>query len=54
MQAKQNLKNNKTTKEDTASKKSETKPDERSGIHVGGFIKVFDPNSKEVFVETRT
>ena len=28
-------------------------PDERGGIHVQGHIKIFDPETKEVFVEKR-
>ena len=28
-------------------------PDERSGIHVQGHIKIFDPQTKEVFVNGR-
>ena len=30
-----------------------TKPNEPGSFHVEGFIKVFDPNSKEVYVEKR-
>ena len=29
------------------------KPDEKSGVHVEGHIKIFDPESKEVFVDKR-
>jgi hypothetical protein len=29
------------------------KPDERGGIHVQGHIKIFDPQTKEVFVNGR-
>lgn len=29
------------------------KPNEAGSFHVEGFIKVFDPNSKEVYVEKR-
>jgi hypothetical protein len=28
-------------------------PDERSGINVQGHIKIFDPDTKEVFVQER-
>ncbi len=28
-------------------------PDERGGIHVQGHIKIFDPETKEVFVDKR-
>jgi hypothetical protein len=31
-----------------------TKPDEKSGVHVEGHIKIFDPESKEVFVSKRS
>jgi hypothetical protein len=33
--------------------KSVTRPNERAGIAVMGHVKIFDPNSKEVMVETR-
>ncbi len=29
------------------------KPDEKSGVHIEGHIKIFDPESKEVFVNKR-
>lgn len=29
------------------------RPDEASGIHVEGHIKIFDPNSMEIIVEKR-
>lgn len=29
------------------------KPNEAGSFHIEGFIKVFDPNSKEVYVEKR-
>lgn len=32
---------------------TERKPDEQSGIHVQGHIKIFDPDSGEVFVDKR-
>ena len=28
-------------------------PDERGGIHVQGHIKIFDPETKEVFIDKR-
>lgn len=31
----------------------ERKPDEESGIHVTTHIKIFDPNTDEVFVQQR-
>lgn len=30
-----------------------TKPNERAGFAVMGHVKIFDPNTKEVMVETR-
>lgn len=30
-----------------------SKPNEAGSFHIEGFIKVFDPNSKEVYVEKR-
>lgn len=30
------------------------KPNERSSISVTGFVKIFDPKTQEVFVETRS
>lgn len=34
---------------------AETKaPDERSGIHLDGFIRISDPETGEIFMETRT
>ena len=30
------------------------KPNERSSISVTGFVKIFDPATREVFVETRS
>ena len=32
---------------------TQKKPDEHSGIHVQGHIKIFDPETKEVFVDKR-
>jgi hypothetical protein len=34
-------------------KAEKKQPDERSGIHVQGHIKIFDPQTKEVFVNGR-
>lgn len=28
-------------------------PDERGGIHIQGHIKIFDPETKEIFVQER-
>jgi hypothetical protein len=42
------------TKIETEIQQPQTKqPDERSGIHVQGHIKIFDPQTKEVFVNGR-
>ena len=30
-----------------------TKPDEKGGVHVEGHIKIFDPETKEVYVSKR-
>lgn len=43
-------KNMTTTTQDIQPKKQ---PDERGGIHVQGHIKIFDPETKEVFVDKR-
>jgi len=32
---------------------SDKKPDERGGIYLQGHIKIFDPQTKEVFVNGR-
>jgi hypothetical protein len=32
----------------------ERKPNEKNGVIVSSFIKIFDPNTKEVLVEKRT
>jgi hypothetical protein len=43
-------KNMTTTTQDIQPKKQ---PDERGGIHIQGHIKIFDPETKEVFVDKR-
>lgn len=35
-------------------KKKEQKPDDKGNIKLDGYIKIFDPESKEVFVEKRS
>ena len=45
-----NIMNNETTQ--TTSNQS-TKPNENSGVHVQGHIKIFDPQTNEVFVKGR-
>lgn len=29
------------------------RPDDRGSIQVDGFVKIFDPNTQQVFLETR-
>ena len=48
-----NDKNVQETKVDPVQKKPQTKPNERAGFAVMGHVKIFDPNSQEVIVETR-
>lgn len=33
---------------------SQTKPNDRAGLMFSGLVKIFDPNTKKVFVETRS
>lgn len=33
--------------------KIESAPDERSGIHIQGHVKIFDPETQEVFMNGR-
>ena len=44
---------NKDNKQETEVTQQEKKPDDIGGVHVQGHIKIFDPNSKETFVEKR-
>lgn len=30
------------------------KPDDRGSVNVDGFVRIFDPNTQQVFLETRT
>ena len=39
--------------ENLAQVQLERQPDEKSGIHVQGHVKIFDPETKEVFVNGR-
>ena len=39
--------------ETTVNTQPKKQPDERGGIHVQGHIKIFDPETKEVFVDKR-
>ena len=34
-----------------AAVKKPTKPNENGALHIEGFIKIFDPKTKQVFVE---
>lgn len=43
----------KETQESTASAEQEKQPDERGGIYIQGHIKIFDPESNEVYVNGR-
>ena len=38
---------------DSPNKQYQKQPDERGGIHVQGHIKIFDPTTKEVFIDKR-
>ena len=39
--------------EQTSKTMPEKTPDERGGIYVQGHVKIFDPDTKEVFVSER-
>ncbi len=41
------------SKTDPVQKAPQTRPNERAGFMVMGHVKIFDPNTKEVIVETR-
>jgi hypothetical protein len=41
------------SKTDPVQKTPQTRPNERAGFAVMGHVKIFDPNTKEVMVETR-
>jgi len=30
------------------------RPDDRGSVHIDGFVRIFDPNTQQVFLETRT
>ena len=44
---------NTTANQQNQPEKAPTKPNENGSIHVEGFVKIFDPNTKEKFVEQR-
>ena len=46
-------KNMDTNKQEEVSVESEKTPDEKGGIYVEGRIKIFDPETKEVYVNGR-
>jgi len=41
------------TQENNLKSQTQRQPDERGGIHVQGHIKIFDPTTKEIFVDKR-
>lgn len=41
------------TQPNSTNAQQKKQPDERGGIHVQGHIKIFDPKTKEVFVNGR-
>lgn len=43
----------KTTQKPPVSTPAPKKPNETGSINVEGFVRIFDPKSKEVFVEKR-
>ena len=44
---------NKDNKQETEVTQQEKKPDDIGGVHVQGHIKIFDPESEEVYVDKR-
>lgn len=42
-----------TTQKQPAQQPAPKRPNETGSINVEGFVKIFDPTSKEVFVEKR-
>jgi len=42
-----------TDKEDTKVDEKSKKPNKKNGVYVSSHIKIFDPNTKEVFVQKR-
>lgn len=44
---------NKEEKNSELEQKSEKKPNENAGFNVSTHFKIFDPNSKEIFVKQR-
>jgi hypothetical protein len=44
--------NNESTEDNQKNSAPETKPDDLSGIYVRGFLKITDPESGQIIVET--
>lgn len=38
---------------DTKEQLKDKKPDEKSGVYFSSHVKIYDPNTKEVFVQKR-
>jgi hypothetical protein len=47
------LESNKDPRDNTMNQPENKKPDENLGFHVEGHIKIFDPETKEVFIDKR-
>lgn len=47
------MQQNKQTTPQTPRPQPAARPDERSAIAVTGFLRILDPNTKQVFVEKR-
>jgi len=49
------MQNNQPVKQETilATKPQPSRPNESGAVSVTGFVKIFDPKTKETFVETR-
>ena len=45
--------NNNTTESNIKVKNESKKPNEVSGVHISSHIKIFDPNTKEVYIDKR-
>ncbi len=45
--------NTNTIENENDEAQDETPPNEVGGVHIEGFVKIFDPENDEVFVETR-
>lgn len=47
------MQNNQPAKQETNSAPQPKRPNETNSVSVTGFVKIFDPKTKETFVETR-